>query len=243
MARLRPAFFRSLFMIALAGSFSCRADRQSATPSDADDQHVLEISRDGSLSLDGKKTNSQDSAREFARLADKVRSKARTAGKALDPNGSLPAVIVIWADDQTPFATLYPLMRQVSDSGFRRYRFALKSVYPGSAALRAHQGDVVPPIEQKSDLPEAIRTLPIDLYADERGEIAGVELGEHLLPDLEALRGEIRAIQNDPDTPFDKARLVVDSRLAFSELVQAVELLAASKVKAIDFDLRKTAGR
>ena len=244
MARARPAFFGFLFMIALAGSFSCRADRQSATPSNADDQHLLEIGRDGSLSLDGKKTNSQDSAREFARLADKVHSKARTAGKPLEPEPNSARRHRHLGRRSDPVLQLaFPLMRQIHDSGFSRYRLAPKSVYPHPAALQGNPGDVMPPLEAENDLPDAIRTLPIDLHADERGEIAGVELGEHLLPDLRALRGEVRAIQNDLDTPFDKARLVVDSRLAFSELVRVVELLAASKVKAIDIGLMETAER
>jgi biopolymer transport protein ExbD len=234
--------FGILLLITLAGSPACRAGRQSASPPDAVDRFVLEIERDGLLSLDGKKTALQDTARGFARLADKVRSRAKDAGKPLDPKCGLPATIVIWADDRTSFATLCPLLREMQASGFRLYGLARKSVYPDAAALRARPGGVMPPLERESDLPETIRTLPIELHANDRGQIALIELGEHVYADVRALGREVREIQNDPETPFDRAILWVDPRLTFSELVQVVELLSTSRVKSIGFGLMETAG-
>jgi biopolymer transport protein ExbD len=229
--------FRTLLVLALAGSPACQAGRQPASPPDAVDRFVLEIERDGSLSLDGKKTARPDLARGFARLADKSRSRAKDAGKPLDPKRALPATIVFWADDRTTFATLFPLFREMQASGFRLFGFARKSVYPDAATLRARPRDVMPPLERESGLPETIRTLPIELHADDRGQIAAIELGEHLYADLEALGRQVREIQNDPETPFDRAVLRVDPRLTFSELVQVVNLLVSSKVESVAFGL------
>jgi hypothetical protein len=97
------------------------------------------------------------------------------------------------------------------------------------------------PPKPKTDLPEEIRRLPIELFADERGRISRVEIGEHIFSDLRALSDWVREIQADPETPFDEARLVVGPRLAFSEFVQVVDLLAACKVGAIGFELGKEA--
>ncbi len=229
-------------MIALAGLPACRGDRQPASPPGAVDRFVLEIERDGSFALDGKMTARQDTAREFARLADMVRSSTKDAGKPLDPKRGLPATIVIWADDRTSFATLCPLLREMPGNGFHLYAFARKSVYPDAAALRARPGGVLPPLEPESDLPEVIRTLPIELHANDQGQIAAIELGEHVYADLEALGRQVREIQNDPETPFDRAILRVDPRLTFSELVQVLDLLVTSKVKSIDFGLMETPG-
>ncbi len=229
-------------MIALAGLPACRAGRRPVSPPGAVDRFVLEIARDGSLSLDGEKTARPDLARGFARLADQARSRAKDAGKPLDPKRGWPATIVIWADDRTSFAMLCPLLREMPGNGFHLYEFARKSVCPDAAALRARPGGVMPPLERESDLPETIRTLPIELHADDRGQIAAIELGEHLYADLEALGREVREIQDDPETPFDRAILWVDPRLTFSELVQVVELLATSRVKSIGFGLMEPAG-
>ena len=182
--RLNRDALRALLMLALMGSPACQAGRQSASPPDAVDRFVLEIERDGSLSLDGKKTARQDTAREFARLADKVRSRAKDAGKPLDPKRGLPATIVIWADDRTSFATLCPLLREMPASGFRLFAICAEIGVPRRRRLRARPGGVMPPLERESDLPETIRTLPIELHADDRGQIAAIELGEHVFADL-----------------------------------------------------------
>ena len=123
---IRPTrdFSGTLLTILLTGVSACRPDHRPASPPDAVDRFVLEIEQDGSLALDGKKTARQDTAREFALLADKARSRVKDAGKPLDPKRGLPATIVIWADDRTSFATLCPLMREMPGSGFRLYALA-----------------------------------------------------------------------------------------------------------------------
>ena len=77
-------------MLGLVGSPACSPGRRPVSPPDAVDRYVLEIERDGSFALDGKKTARQDTAREFARLADMVHTSTKDAGKPLDPKRGLP---------------------------------------------------------------------------------------------------------------------------------------------------------
>ncbi len=243
---------RALLIIALVGSTACRADRRAVTSSGAGDRFVLGIDRDGSLSLEGKKMTRQDAAREFARLADESRSGARDA------------VLVVWADDRAEFGTLFPLLRERkpaasvsmdlhSNLGMLTWPRSEPRVGDGAPALfvpvptlvtavRAVPVNVAPaPPKPKSDLPETIRTLPIELDADDRRRISGVEVEEQIFPDLRDFSDWLREIQNDPGSPFDQARLVVDPRLAFSEVVQVVDLLASCEVRTIQWDLGKAA--
>jgi biopolymer transport protein ExbD len=197
---------------------------------------VLGIKHDGSLTLDGKAVTEAELAREWPRLAEQARQKAKTNGKPLDPKQSLPAVIVFWAVDETPYSLFHTLASEAQKSGFQQWRFARKSVDPDPS----QQDD--PPAQESttrtesepSALPEELLTLPIRLRADREGNLSTVALGEVELQDFKSLRFEISQIRDNPDTPFDRALLKIDPKLAFSELVRVIELLNKYKFTKID---------
>ncbi len=124
---------------------------------------VLGIKHDGSLTLDGKAVTEAELAKEWPRLAEQVRQKAKGDGKTLDPKQSLPAVIVFWSVDETPYSRFHTLASEAQKSGFLSWRFARKSVDPDPS----QQDD--PPAQESttrtesepSALPEELLTLPI----------------------------------------------------------------------------------
>ena len=222
-------------IMALAGLLSCRGDRVVVKPSHASDWFVLEIEQDGSLTLDGQRIPLRDSAKGFALLAEKARSQARSKGNDLDPKTGVPAGIIVWADDATPFSTLHHAMRESQASGFHRYRFVTKSTCPSLDELPPALNHPTPVVEKNTDLPDAIGTLPIHLHADDHGRIDWVELAEQDLHGFESLERQVTSIGSDADSPFEKALLDVDRTLVFSELVRVVELLGQVGVRTISF--------
>ena len=82
-----------------------------------------------------------------------------------------------------------------------------------------------------------LRTLPIQLEADERGLLSHLKLGEREFPSTEALKVEIAEILVDPDLRFDRALLKVDERLQYAELIRVYKLLLDMKLDKIDLSL------
>ena len=224
-------------VIALAGLLSCGRDHPPAKPSHLGDWFVLEIERDGSLSLDGQRISHRDTAEGFALLAEKARSNAHAHGKAIDRKAGVPAGILVWAHDATPFSTLYAALRDSQKSGFNRFRFALKSKYASLDGIPSTPSPPTPVVEEKTDIPDAIGTLPIHLHADDRGQINWAELGDQDVHTFDSLERQVTSLGSDAESPFEKARLDVDPTLVFAELVRVIELLGRVGVRAITFGL------
>lgn len=192
---------------------------------------VLGVNQDESLTLDGKAVTRDQLAKEWPRLAEQVREKARAAGVTLDPEQTLPAVIIIWAADETPYSLVYALSLEAQKSGFRNWVFLPRSLHPDPPLIPPPDRSAVS--GEPSGLHEVLRTLPIRLRADKQGNIDRVTLAEVELPDFKALRFELSQIQDDPDTPFDRAVLRIDPTLMFSEMVRVTDLLAKYRIRAI----------
>ncbi len=103
------AFIRIGFCLAVLGLVvACqRADVGPGPPDEGKPEKAIEcltlrIDRDGALILEDEPIARKDLAKAFARLAERVRHNARANGIPIDPEGSLPATIVIEADDETP---------------------------------------------------------------------------------------------------------------------------------------------
>jgi biopolymer transport protein ExbD len=222
------------------------------------DRLTLRIDRDGGLVLEDETIAREDLARAFARLAEQVRHHARDHGIPIDPEGPLPATIVIEADDETPCSKVLSLARDWQESGFGR--FSLDSRHPDPAAARpaepapapawnlvgrplsapvaaqpAEDADVAPS-GKESGLPAGVRTIPITLLADDRRQIGPVQVGEIQLQGFEALKAELTSILNDPDLPFDQAVIYVDPVLNYAELRRVAELLVSLNLAKISFD-------
>jgi hypothetical protein len=82
--------------------------------------------------------------------------------------------------------------------------------------------------------PADLRTLPIALAADDRGRIAGAEVGEVQHASFDSLRAELISIFSDPELPFDQASIKVDPRLLYTELKRLIEVLMKLNVTGIN---------
>jgi biopolymer transport protein ExbD len=193
---------------------------------------VLSIDRDRSLTLDGKPLTPEELAKEWPRLAAQIRDKAKAGRKTLADEQVLPALIVIWAADSTPYSVVHSVMFQAQQSGFDTCALHPKSRLPDP--FHTQLGDDVAIAVQSSELPDVLRTIPIRLLADEQGAIRRLGVGDEIeLENFEALGSEINKFQDDPETPFDRALLTVDSNLKFSELARVTDLLANHRIKTI----------
>jgi hypothetical protein len=215
-SRVKFTVCRLMVAVAMPGVifFSPAASGSDKTPETA--SFILGINRDKSLPLDGKDISREELTKEWARLASQLRAEAKIAGKPIDSKGPLPAVIAIWAADETPYSVIYSLSWDAQKSGFQQWVFAPKSLYPDPTVIA--RPTQIARKSEASDLPAELRTIPILLRAEKDGKLGQLTLGEIDLKDFEALRLELRKIQDDPDTPFDRALLKIESNLAFSEL-------------------------
>ena len=151
----------------------------------------------------------------------------------MKPEDPLPAVVTLWAADETKYSLVYALSQEAQKSGFRTWECLPKSLYPMISSVSSPGRSGVSAVS--NELHEVLRTLPIRLRADGQGNIDRVTLGEDELQDFKALRFELSMIQDDPDTSFDRALLKIDSQLTFSELVRVIALLKRYRIRAITF--------
>jgi biopolymer transport protein ExbD len=238
MKRLRHPRSGLVILLASAGLASCGAEPPPAAAVGEPAAFTMRIARDGALFLDGKPIARRDLAREFVRLADRVRVDARIAGKPIEPGGVLPASIVYQADGETPFAAVLDLTGDAQSAGFRRWGFALDPAATGPGGMPSvGPGPALVPRQGNGDLPAELRTLPIRLHADGRGAAVRPALADREFPDLESLRVELASILDEPGNSFDRATLTVDPGLHFAELVRAVELIARFHIGTIDLRL------
>ena len=203
-----------------------------AVPRD-EERFMISVDRNGALALEDEPITREEVAGRLGRLAQQVQLSARALGAPLDPKRGLPAVIIIGSDDEIPCSTILSLIRDCQSSGF--VRFSLKS-----QGLR-RAGDRPPETRdaqahgiEGNDLPAGARTIPIRLGADNRGRIARTEIGELQRLGYDALQAELTSILNDPELPFDRARVAADPRLIFSELARVMELLQRLNVTNIE---------
>jgi len=91
-----------------------------------EDRLVLNVDRQGHLLMTGKVLTSTQALQEIKHQADLVKLNARAAGLKPDPSGGLLTTIVLRADRDTPFSSLYTLINACQANGFRK--FALKAM-------------------------------------------------------------------------------------------------------------------
>jgi biopolymer transport protein ExbD len=91
----------------------------------AADQLVLNINQEGHLLFNGEEQLPHKATETIKREADLVVLNARAAGMKVDRK-SLPTTIILRADRDTPFASLYQLITACQANGFNK--FALKAM-------------------------------------------------------------------------------------------------------------------
>jgi biopolymer transport protein ExbD len=92
----------------------------------AEDRLVLNVDRQGHLIMSGQVLTTTKALAEIKHQADLVKLNARAAGIKPDPTGGLATTIVVRADQDTPFSSLYTLITACQANGFRK--FALKAM-------------------------------------------------------------------------------------------------------------------
>jgi len=92
----------------------------------SEDRVVLNINKQGHLIFNGKEHLQNAAMEEIKRQAQLVRLNLRAAGLKADPSGALPTTIIVRADRETPFSSLYGIITACQASGFQK--FALKAM-------------------------------------------------------------------------------------------------------------------
>ena len=91
-----------------------------------EDRLVLNVDRQGHLIMNGQVLTSTKALQEIKHQADLVKLNVRAAGLKPDPAGGLPTTIVLRADRDTAFSSLFTLISACQANGFRK--FALKAM-------------------------------------------------------------------------------------------------------------------
>jgi hypothetical protein len=198
------------------------------------DRSVFRVARNGSLALDDEPIRREGLALRLSRLATRIQLSARALEAPPDQNQQLPALIVIQPDDEAPFSLIEDLVQDCRRSGFSQFALKFPSLeVPKDRLAQMRAAELGRPTE--NDLPDSLRTIPILLVADDRGRLALAEVGELQLGGFDALQAELTSILQDPERPFDRARIRVDRRLMCSELKRVMEVFLKAKLIKIEF--------
>jgi biopolymer transport protein ExbD len=92
----------------------------------SDDRLVLNVDREGHLLSAGQVMPTQKATSEIRHQAEIVKFNLKAIGVKYDPAKGLPTMIVLRADRDTTFSTIYPLIVECQNQGFRK--FSLKAM-------------------------------------------------------------------------------------------------------------------
>jgi biopolymer transport protein ExbD len=92
----------------------------------AEDRLVLNVDRQGHLLMSGQLLPASKALQEIKHQADLVKLNLKAAGLKPDASGGLPTTIIVRADRDTPFSSLFTLISACQGRGFRK--FALKAM-------------------------------------------------------------------------------------------------------------------
>jgi biopolymer transport protein ExbD len=91
-----------------------------------EDRLVLNIDEQGHLIMNGQVLPQQKAIQEIKHQADLVKLNLKSAGIKLNATKDLPTTIILRADRDTAFSSLYSLITACHANGFRK--FALKAM-------------------------------------------------------------------------------------------------------------------
>ena len=91
-----------------------------------EDRLVLNVTKQGHLLMSGQDLPAHKALAEIKHQADLVKLNLRSAGIKLNATKDLPTTIILRADRDTPFSSLYSLITACQANGFRK--FALKAM-------------------------------------------------------------------------------------------------------------------
>ena len=111
----------------VAGSARPIEDRDKAA---VEDRLVLNVDRRGHLLINGEVLSQTKAIAEIKHQAALVKGYVKAAGIKLNATGDLPTTIVLRADRDTPFSSLFSLITACQANGF--HKFALKAMNAAS---------------------------------------------------------------------------------------------------------------
>ena len=91
-----------------------------------EDRLVLNVDKQGHLIMVGQVLPTHKALQAIKHQADLVKLNLKVAGAKPDPTGALPTTIILRADRDTAFSSLYQLITACQANGFRK--FALKAM-------------------------------------------------------------------------------------------------------------------
>jgi biopolymer transport protein ExbD len=91
-----------------------------------EDRLVLNVDKQGHLLMSGQVLPATKARQEIKHQADLVKLNLKAAGLKPDESGGLPTTIIVRADRDTPFSSLFSLITACQENGFRK--FALKAM-------------------------------------------------------------------------------------------------------------------
>jgi biopolymer transport protein ExbD len=92
----------------------------------SEDRLVLNIDKQGHLLINGEVLTQTKAMNEIKHQAALVKLNVKAAGIKLNATGDLPTTIILRADRDTPFSSLFSLITACQANGFRK--FALKAM-------------------------------------------------------------------------------------------------------------------
>jgi biopolymer transport protein ExbD len=95
----------------------------------SEDRLVLNVDQKGRLLLNGEVLSTSEAIREIRHQANLVKLNLKAAGQRFDPSAGLPTTIVLRADRDTLFSSIYTLITECQANGF--HKFALKAMSRG----------------------------------------------------------------------------------------------------------------
>lgn len=109
------------------------------------------------------------------------------------------------------------------------------NLLPGQPQARPDEGPSDDQQATSSELPAALRTLTTTLFADSRGQLDRVTIGEAEVQGMDQLRERLQAILSDKTLPFDQALIQADPALHYGEMMQVIDIFNSLDITKISF--------
>jgi biopolymer transport protein ExbD len=85
-----------------------------------------------------------------------------------------------------------------------------------------------------ADVPAALRTLQISLFAAPDTTLDRVVIGEDTVPQA-GVRSRLQELLNNEELPFEQVLILADPTLRYEEIIRFVDILASLKVTKVSF--------
>lgn len=113
-------------------------------------------------------------------------------------------------------------------------QFAM-NLLPATPQVELEQAPSESEEEPDPEIPAEARTLTTTLYARPDGTLDRAVVGENELESMQALNTLLRGILGDDSQPFDRAEILSDPQLKYSELIRVVDIYMGLGVSEISF--------